>query len=119
MVQSTSLGLTAYSNADWGSCPLDRKSVSGVCVYFGDSLIYWSSKKQVVSQSSTESEYRALALAATELTWLQFLFKELKISLPTCLLIWCDNMSANSLAANPVCHARSKHSEIDLHFVRD
>ena len=69
---STSLALTAYSDVDWGSCPHDRKSVSGVCVYFGDSLISWSSKKQhVVSRSSTESEYRALALAAAELTWVQ------------------------------------------------
>ena len=73
----------------------------------------------MVSRSSTESEYRVLALAATELTWLPSLLKELKISLPTCPLIWCDNMSANSLAANPVCHARTKHLEIDLHFEKD
>ena len=65
---SKSLILTAYSDADWGSCPLDRKSVSGMCVYYGDSLISWPSKKHVVSGSSTKWEYRALALASIEVT---------------------------------------------------
>ncbi|WJZ86404.1 hypothetical protein VitviT2T_005862 [Vitis vinifera] len=47
------LGLTAFSDVDWGSCLHDQKSVSGYCVYFGDSMIFWSSKKHVVSRSST------------------------------------------------------------------
>ena len=76
-------------------------------------------KQHVVSRSIIESEYSTLALAATKLTWVQSLLQELKIPLPTCPLIWYDNMSASSLAANPDCHARTKHLEIDLHFVRD
>lgn len=63
--------LTAFSDADWAACPIDRRSVNGFCVYFGSSLISWSSKKQqVVARSSTESEYRALAHTACNLAWI-------------------------------------------------
>uniref|UniRef100_A0A803NUC9 Integrase catalytic domain-containing protein n=1 Tax=Cannabis sativa TaxID=3483 RepID=A0A803NUC9_CANSA len=92
----------------------------GYCVFMGDTLISWSSKKQtVVARSSTESEYRALAQLAAELAWLQELLKEMKFKLPAAPIIWCDNMSASALAANPVYHARTKHIELDIHFVRD
>ncbi|KAL6316772.1 hypothetical protein AAG906_021072 [Vitis piasezkii] len=89
-------------------------------VFFCTNLISWSSTKQrVVSRSSAESEYRALAFLAAEVSWVQFLLKELCIPQPDTPLIWCDNISAAALAANSVFHARSKHIEIDLHFVRD
>ena len=66
---SKTLGLTAFSDADWGSCPHDQNLVSVYSVYFGDSQISWSSKKQhVVSRFSTKSKYKALALVAVELT---------------------------------------------------
>uniref|UniRef100_A0A803PM38 Integrase catalytic domain-containing protein n=1 Tax=Cannabis sativa TaxID=3483 RepID=A0A803PM38_CANSA len=98
----------------------DRRSVAGTCVYLGDTLISWSSRKQpVVSRSSTESEYRALAQVAAEMTWVQSLLKELEFPLPATPIIWCDNMGASALASNPVYHARTKHIEIDIHFVRD
>ncbi|XP_062120374.1 uncharacterized mitochondrial protein AtMg00810-like [Humulus lupulus] len=114
------LTLTGFSDADWACCPDDRRSVAGYCVFLGDSLISWSSKKQtVVARSSTESEYRALAQLAAEITWLQELFKEMRFTLPAAPTIWCDNMSASALAANPVYHARTKHIELDIHFVRD
>ncbi|XP_024043052.1 uncharacterized protein LOC112099809 [Citrus clementina] len=79
---SGSLNLTAFSDADWGSDLNDRRSVGGYCVYLGNSLISWSSKKQhIVSRSTAESEYRALALAAAEVLWITYLLKELKVSL--------------------------------------
>ncbi|RVW65975.1 Retrovirus-related Pol polyprotein from transposon RE1 [Vitis vinifera] len=88
--------------------------------FFCTNLISWSSTKQrVVSRSSAKSEYRALAFLAVEVSWVQFLIKELCIPQPNTPLIWCDNISAAPLAANSVFHARSKHIEIDLHFVRD
>ncbi|KAM6542216.1 hypothetical protein CsatB_006663 [Cannabis sativa] len=117
---SHNLHLVGFSDADWACCPDDRKSVAGYCVYLGDSLISWSSKKQtVVARSSTESEYRALAQLAAEISWIQGLLCEMKFELPSVPVIWCDNLSASALAANPVYHARTKHIELDVHFVRD
>ncbi|XP_062093531.1 uncharacterized mitochondrial protein AtMg00810-like [Humulus lupulus] len=114
---SDRLSLIGFSDADWACCPDDRKSVAGYCVYFGESLISWSSKKQtVVARSSTESEYRALALLAAELAWLQSLLAEMRFEMSN---IWCDNLSASALANNPVYHGRTKHIELDVHFVRD
>uniref|UniRef100_A0A803PYD1 Retrovirus-related Pol polyprotein from transposon RE1 n=1 Tax=Cannabis sativa TaxID=3483 RepID=A0A803PYD1_CANSA len=117
---SPNLHLVGFSDVDWACCPDDRKSVAGYCVYLGDSLISWSSKKQtVVARSSTESEYRALAQLAAEISWIQGLLCEMKFELPSVPVIWCDNLSASALAANPVYHARTKHIELDVHFVRD
>ena len=73
----------------------------------------------MVALSSTEAEYRALANTATEVAWLQSLFTELGISLSSSPIIWCDNISAGSLASNPVYHARTKHIEIDAHYIRE
>jgi hypothetical protein len=72
-----------------------------------------------VSWSSIEAEYHAFANAAAELTWLQSLPQELRVYLPNPPTLWCDNISATYLTTNPVSHARTKHIEIDLHFVRD
>ncbi|KAL6314173.1 hypothetical protein AAG906_011917 [Vitis piasezkii] len=83
-------------------------------------LVSWSSKKQhVVSRSSTEAEYRSMALATAEVYWLRMLFKELAIGLIHIPTIWCDNIGAIALASNPVFHARTKHVEIDYHFIRE
>ncbi|KAK6124927.1 hypothetical protein DH2020_041338 [Rehmannia glutinosa] len=117
---SPTLHLTAFSNADWGSNLDDRKSTSGHCVFLGHNLIAWSSKKQsVVGRSSTEAEYRALASVTTEVVWIKSLFVELGFTLKSPTVIWCDNESAISLASNPVFHAKTKHIEIDVHYIRD
>lgn len=122
-IQPTSqLVLTAYSDADWATSPIDRKSVIGYCIFFCSSLVSWSLKKQaVVSRSSIESEYRALSHAAYEITWLRFLsfYMIFKVNIHSTPTIWCDNISAAALAYNPVFHAQTKHIEIDGHFIRD
>jgi len=70
--------LTAYSDADWAGCPDSRRSTSGNCVYLGDNLVSWSSKRQTtVSRSSAEAEYRAVAHAVAEKCWLRQLLQEL------------------------------------------
>jgi hypothetical protein len=72
-----------------------------------------------VSRSSTEAEYRSMALATAELYWIRMLFKELGIDISSTPTLWCDNISAIALASNPVFHARTKHVEIDYHFIRE
>lgn len=80
----------------------------------------WSARKQpTVSRSSTESEYKAIANATAELIWVQTLLRELGIKSPRATKLWCDNLGAKYLSSNPVFHARTKHIEVDYHFVRE
>jgi hypothetical protein len=72
-----------------------------------------------VSRSSTEAEYRSLAIVTTKLFWLHMLLYELRITLPLAPVVWCDNVNAVALASNPIYHACTKHIEVDYHFVRE
>jgi hypothetical protein len=72
-----------------------------------------------VSRSSTEAEYKAIADATAEVMWIQTLLKELNISVPKAARLWYDNIGAKYLSTNPVFHGKSKHIEVDYHFVRE
>ena len=114
------ISLIAYTDADWACDVDDRKSVGAYCVYLGQNLVSWSSKKQqTVARSSTESEYRALSTACAEIVWIQALLGELKLKCSQIPVIWCDNNGAAALATNPVYHAKTKHIELDVHFIRE
>ncbi|GJR64414.1 ribonuclease H-like domain-containing protein [Tanacetum coccineum] len=83
-------------------------------------LLLMSSKRQVtLSRSSAEAEYRGVANAAAETCWLRNLLRELHTPLSTAKLVYYDNVSAVYLSSNPVQHQRTKHIEIDIHFVCD
>jgi Reverse transcriptase (RNA-dependent DNA polymerase) len=67
---ATELQIHAYSDADWAGSVDDRKSTSGFCIFLGPNLVSWSAKKQnTVSRSSTEAEYRSLAVTCAEILW--------------------------------------------------
>lgn len=117
---SNKLVLHAYSDADWAGDSDDYVSTNSYIVYLGRHPISWTSKKQNgVARSSTEAEYRAVANTASELSWICNLLSELGITLLSAPVVYCDNVGATFLCANPLFHSRMKHIAIDYHFVRN
>jgi len=109
----------AWSDASWGA-EEERESVSGSLFTMAGGAVTWSSKKQSsVALSSTESEYMAILHALKELIWIQRLLKELGYDISNQNTIYTDSQSAIALAHNPEHHARTKHIDIQYHFVRN
>ncbi|CAA7019426.1 unnamed protein product [Microthlaspi erraticum] len=117
---SSPLTLHAFSDADWAGDRDDYVSTNAHVVYLSSNPISWSSKKQCgVARSSTEAEYRSVANTASEVRWLCSLLSEIGVTLPTAPVIYCDNIGATYLCANPVFHSRMKHIALDYHFLRN
>ncbi|XP_071704940.1 uncharacterized mitochondrial protein AtMg00810-like [Rutidosis leptorrhynchoides] len=100
--------LVAYSDGDWAGCPTTRRSTSGYCVFLGNNLLSWSSKRQLTpSRSSAEAEYRGVANAVAETCWIRNLLRELHCPLTSATIVYCDNVSSVYFSSNPVQHQRS------------
>ncbi|GKC08327.1 ribonuclease H-like domain-containing protein [Tanacetum coccineum] len=113
---SVTTSLVGYTDADWAGCPSTRS----YCMFLGDNLLSWSAKRQhIISRSSAEAEYRGVTNVVAETAWICNLLRELHSPLLIATLVYCDNVSAVYMSANPVQHQRTKHIEIDIHFVRD
>ena len=114
------VAVIGFSNSDWVGNPDDRQSTSGYAFHIGSGVVSWSSKKQpTVSLSSTESEYKALTNATCEAVWLRKIIPDLEEEKSGSTCINCDNQSAIKSTHNPICHARSKHIELQYHFIRE
>ncbi|XP_019252796.1 PREDICTED: uncharacterized protein LOC109231600 [Nicotiana attenuata] len=119
MSHDPTYNVRAYCDSDWAACPYSRKSVSGYLVLLGNSPICWKSNKQeTISLSSVEVEYMALRKVVGELVWLCRLFEELNMPFNKPVEVFCDSQSALHIARNPMFHERTKHIEVDCHFVR-
>ncbi|KAG7552168.1 Integrase catalytic core [Arabidopsis thaliana x Arabidopsis arenosa] len=117
---TSDLCLKAYTDADWNSCKDSRRSTSGYCMFLGNSLISWKSRKQdVCSASSAESEYRAMAMGSKEIAWLVKLLNEFQVPQNKPVPLFCDSTAAIHIANNSVFHERTKHVENDCHITRD
>nr|GEX60141.1 ribonuclease H-like domain-containing protein [Tanacetum cinerariifolium] len=107
-------------DADWAGFPTTRRSTSGYCVFLSNNFLSWSSKRQsMLSYSSAEVEYRGVVNPVAQTCWLHNLLCELHTHLSSATLVYSDNVSAVYLSCNPVQHQRTKHIEIDIHFIRD
>lgn len=118
--KSGGFNLAAYCDADWMGCPFTRRSRTGYLLLLGGAPISWKTKKQsVVSRSSAEAEYRAMATTVSEVVWIRWLLKDFMVHLPDPTPLYCDNQAARHIANNPVFHERTKHVEMDCYFVRE
>ena len=89
-------------------------------MFIGGNFISWKSKKQdVVTKSSVEAEYQAMSLGTCELIWLKHLLQELRFGKDEQMKLICDNQAALHISSNPVFHERTKHIEVDCHFIRE
>ncbi|GJY95416.1 ribonuclease H-like domain-containing protein [Tanacetum coccineum] len=117
---SSTTQLSTYTDVDWAGCPVTNWSTSEYYVFLSDNLLSWSVKCQVtLSRSSAEAEYRGVANVVAKTAWIRNLLCELHTPLFTTTLVYCDNVSAVYMSTNLVQHQRTKHIEIDIHFVRD
>ena len=118
--KSHELEVMGYTDADWAGDQTNRRSALGYFTFVGGNLVTWRSKKQkVVARSSAEAEYRGMAHGVCELLWIRNVLKDLRIKYREPMDLHCDNKAAIEIAHNPVQHDRTKHVEVDRHFIKE
>lgn len=116
---STHFNLAAFCDSNWDCCVDTRRSITGYCIYFGNCLISWKSKKQTtVTRSYAEAEYRVIAATVAEVLWISYILKDLQVHPSLPVPIYCDNHAVVHILENPILHKRTKHIRIDCHFIR-
>ena len=110
--------LVGYADAD-GSMAEDRKAISGYAFMVNGGAVSWSAKRQqIISLSTTESEYIAATYAAKEALWLRQLILQLFGITLDATTLFSDNQSAIALTKEHQYHARTKHIDVRFHFIR-
>ena len=117
--KNTDRKIEVFTDADWAGSIVDRRSTTGYCTFVWGNLVTRRSKKQsVVARSSAEAEFRAMAHKICEGMWLRRLLRELHTTTGQ-INMFCDNQATIKIARNPVHHDRTKHVEIDRHFIKE
>jgi hypothetical protein len=117
---SATISLLGYTDSDWAGDSSDRRSTAGYLFQLGSGPISWSSKKvKTLALSSCEAEYRAAKEATKEAVWLHHVLTELGLIQKSTTELRCDNQGAIQLAYNPVYHSKTKHLDLDAHYIRD
>ena len=112
--------LEGYTDADWAGYKADRRWTLRSNFSLGNDAITWSNKKQpTIALLSIEAEYRDVAIAVCEVFWLKRMLKDLGVPIKGSILLYCDNMTSVHLARNLVFHKRTKHTEVQYHFIRE
>ena len=118
--KNDTLALEAYTDSDYACSIVDRRLTTGYCTFLGGNLVTWRSKKQnVVARLSAELEFRAIAQELCELLWLKIILDDLRIKWDDPMKLYCDNKSAINIAHNRRQHDRTKHIEVDRHFIKE
>ncbi|XP_068319446.1 uncharacterized mitochondrial protein AtMg00810-like [Pyrus communis] len=118
MKNNRSTQIMGYCDANWAGNSIDRKSTTGYCIFVGGNLVTWKSKKQaVVARSSVEAEYRSMTSTTCELVWLCKLLCDLGVFNSQSMPRYYDNQATMHIASNPLFHKRTKHIEVDSHYV--
>ena len=118
--KNDTLALEACIDADYVVSIVDRRSTTGYCTFLGGNLATWRSKKQnMVARSFAESEFRVIAQGLCELLWLKIILDDLRIKWNDPMKLYCDNKLAINIAHNSIQHDRTKHIEVNRHFIKE
>ena len=112
-------GLIAYTDSDYASDVIRRRSITGFLFKLASGIICWQSRAQsTIALSSTEAEYMALSDCSRQAVWIKSVLSELGRNIgpvPIC----ADNQGSIFIASNPVQERRTKHIDVRYHYIRD